>query len=168
MALSVLLSIDTLKTCVVLGALTRSRHNSNRELFGQGIANLASFAVGGMPGAGTMVRLARQIGYANPMKMLLTGDPVDAREAKQIGLISEVVPAADLVDRAGQLADIVAANAPLAMQAIKATVHSSHTLDWADAFALEAQQAGAVMRSRDAREGPRAFKEKRSPDFTGE
>jgi SulP family sulfate permease len=54
MALSVLLSIDTLKTCVVLGALTRSRHNSNRELFGQGIANLASFAVGGMPGAGTM------------------------------------------------------------------------------------------------------------------
>lgn len=54
LALSALLSIDTLKTCVVLDALTRSRHNSNRELFGQGIANLASFAVGGMPGAGTM------------------------------------------------------------------------------------------------------------------
>jgi len=54
MALSVLLSIDTLKTCVVLGALTRSRHNSNRELFGQGVANLASFGAGGMPGAGTM------------------------------------------------------------------------------------------------------------------
>ncbi len=53
-ALSVLLSIDTLKTCVVLDALTNNRHNSNRELFGQGIANLASFAVGGMPGAGTM------------------------------------------------------------------------------------------------------------------
>ncbi|MCE9506974.1 MAG: cyclic nucleotide-binding domain-containing protein [Alphaproteobacteria bacterium] len=54
LALSALLSIDTLKTCVVLDALTRSRHNSNRELFGQGIANLASFAAGGMPGAGTM------------------------------------------------------------------------------------------------------------------
>jgi len=53
-ALSALLSIDTLKTCVVLDALTKNRHNSNRELFGQGIANLASFAVGGMPGAGTM------------------------------------------------------------------------------------------------------------------
>lgn len=52
--LSALLSIDTLKTCVVLDALTRSRHNSNRELFGQGIANLASFMTGGMPGAGTM------------------------------------------------------------------------------------------------------------------
>jgi sulfate permease, SulP family len=54
LALSALLSIDTLKTCVVLDALTRHRHNSNRELFGQGIANLAAFAVGGMPGAGTM------------------------------------------------------------------------------------------------------------------
>ncbi|NNE37835.1 MAG: SLC26A/SulP transporter family protein, partial [Gammaproteobacteria bacterium] len=54
MALSVLLSIDTLKTCVVLDALTKNRHNSNRELFGQGIANLASFASGGMAGAGTM------------------------------------------------------------------------------------------------------------------
>ncbi len=54
MALSVLLSIDTLKTGVVLGALTRTRSNSNRELFGQGTANLASFIAGGMPGAGTM------------------------------------------------------------------------------------------------------------------
>ncbi len=54
LALSVLLSIDTLKTGVVLGALTRTRHNSNRGLFGQGVANLASFVAGGMPGAGTM------------------------------------------------------------------------------------------------------------------
>ncbi len=54
LTLSVLLSIDTLKTCVGLDALTRSRHNSDRELIGQGIGNLASFIVGGMPGAGTM------------------------------------------------------------------------------------------------------------------
>ncbi len=54
LALSALLSIDTLKTCVVLDALTHRRHNSNRELFGQGIGNLAAFVVGGMPGAGTM------------------------------------------------------------------------------------------------------------------
>ena len=52
--LAILLSIDTLKTCVVLDALTRSRHDSNRELIGQGVANLAAAAVGGMPGAGTM------------------------------------------------------------------------------------------------------------------
>jgi SulP family sulfate permease len=54
MTLSVLLSIDTLKTCVVVDALTRSRHNSNRELIGQGVGNLASALAGGMPGAGTM------------------------------------------------------------------------------------------------------------------
>lgn len=54
MALSALLSIDTLKTCVVLDALTKNRHDSNRELLGQGMANLASFMMGGMPGAGTM------------------------------------------------------------------------------------------------------------------
>ncbi len=54
LALSALLSIDTLKTCVVLDALTKGRHNSNRELLGQGIGNLAAFAAGGMPGAGTM------------------------------------------------------------------------------------------------------------------
>jgi SulP family sulfate permease len=54
LTLSVLLSIDTLKTCVVLDALTRSRHNSNRELIGQGLGNLASGIVGGIPGAGTM------------------------------------------------------------------------------------------------------------------
>lgn len=54
LTLSVLLSIDTLKTCVALDAMTRSRHNSDREIIGQGIGNLASFAIGGMPGAGTM------------------------------------------------------------------------------------------------------------------
>jgi sulfate permease, SulP family len=54
LTLSVLLSIDTLKTCVGLDALTRSRHNSNRELIGQGLGNLASFLVGGIPGSGTM------------------------------------------------------------------------------------------------------------------
>lgn len=52
--LAVLLSIDTLKTCVVLDALTRTRHDSNRELIGQGLGNLASTAIGGVPGAGTM------------------------------------------------------------------------------------------------------------------
>jgi SulP family sulfate permease len=54
LTLAVLLSIDTLKTCVVLDALTRSRHDSNRELIGQGLGNLASGAIGGIPGAGTM------------------------------------------------------------------------------------------------------------------
>ena len=121
-----------------------------------------------VPGAGTMVRLARQISYANAMKMMLTAEPVTAQEAKEMGLISEVLLADRLLDRAAELADIVAANAPLSLQAIKTTVHESLTEDWADAFAVERREAGMVMRSKDAREGPRAFKEKREPNFKGE
>lgn len=121
-----------------------------------------------VPGAGTMVRLVRQIGYANAMKMLLTGEPVTAAEAKAIGLISEVVPAERLEARAQELADLVAANAPLALQAIKTTVFETAHLGWNEAFAVEAREAGRVMRSADAREGPRAFKERRPPTFTGE
>ena len=121
-----------------------------------------------VPGAGSMVRLARQLPYAHAMKLLLTAEPIDAPTAQQIGLISEVVPAAELQARAQALAEIVAANAPLALQAIKKTVIDSHTLPWADAFAIEMEQAGAVMMSKDAREGPKAFKEKRKPEFTGQ
>lgn len=124
--------------------------------------------VGLVPGAGTMVRLARQIPYAHAMKLMLTGQPVSAREALAMGLISEVLAPAELLSRAEQLAELLAANAPLALQAIKQTVHASHTLPWADAFRVEMEQAGRVMMSRDAREGPRAFKQKRTPRFVGE
>ncbi len=121
-----------------------------------------------VPGAGTMVRLARQISYANAMKMLLTAQPVCAREAKEIGLISEVHSADNLQARAEELADIIAANAPLAMYGIKKTVLDSHTLSWEEAFKIEMEQSAMVMMSKDAREGPKAFKEKRRANFIGE
>jgi SulP family sulfate permease len=75
LTLSVLLSIDTLKTGVVLDALTRRRHNSNRELFGQGTANLAAFLAGGMPGAGTMGATLVNVtsGGRSPFSGLLEG-----------------------------------------------------------------------------------------------
>lgn len=122
---------------------------------------------GVVPGAGSMVRLARQISYANAMKMLLTAAPIDAAEARDIGLISEVMPLARLLARAEELADAVAANAPLAMRAIKQTVIESHTEDWSSAFQIEQNHSATVMMSSDAREGPKAFKEKRKPEFTG-
>ncbi|HQY71858.1 MAG TPA: enoyl-CoA hydratase, partial [Pseudomonadales bacterium] len=62
----------------------------------------------------------------------------------------------------------IAANAPLALAAIKRTVIDSHTESWNEAFTREAQESARVMMSRDAREGPRAFKEKRAPEFKGE
>ena len=85
-----------------------------------------------------------------------------------MGLVSEVVPVERLLERTEEVAENVCRQAPLALQAIKRTVLETHTLPWADAFRFEMEQAGAVMMSRDAREGPRAFKEKRTPDFRGE
>ncbi len=121
-----------------------------------------------VPGAGSMVRLTRQLPYAHAMKILLAGEPITAEQALAMGLVSEVVPMTRLLERAQELAENVCRQAPLALQAIKRTALDSHTLPWADAFHMEMEQAGAVMMSKDAREGPRAFKEKREPDFRGE
>jgi enoyl-CoA hydratase len=123
--------------------------------------------VGIVPGAGSMVRLARQLPWAHAMKILLGGEPISAEEALSMGLISEVVKAADLQSRAQHYADNICRQAPLALQAIKRTALETHTLPWADAFHFEMEQAGAVMMSKDAREGPRAFRDKRRPEFLG-
>ncbi|MFT4519135.1 MAG: enoyl-CoA hydratase [Halioglobus sp.] len=124
--------------------------------------------VGVVPGAGSMVRLTRQLPWAHAMKILLGGEPISAQEALAMGLVSEVVPLAQLQARAQHYADNICRQAPLALQAIKRTALATHTLPWADAFQFEMEQAGNVMMSKDAREGPRAFKEKRQPDFKGE
>ena len=123
--------------------------------------------VGVVPGGGSMVRLTRQLPYAHAMRLLLTGEPIDAPTALAWGLVSEVVAPGELAARAQALAERMAANAPLAMEAIKRTALLSHTEDWDAAFAREASEAVAVMKTEDAREGPRAFKEKRKPQFTG-
>ncbi|MCX2980199.1 crotonase/enoyl-CoA hydratase family protein [Halieaceae bacterium IMCC14734] len=123
---------------------------------------------GVVPGAGSMVRLARQLPYAHAMKILLGGEPVSAAEALAMGLVSEVVPLEQLQARAEHYAENVCRQAPLALQAIKRTAIETHTQSWADAYSFEMEQAGAVMMSKDAREGPRAFKEKRAPEFRGE
>jgi enoyl-CoA hydratase len=136
-------------------------------------ADSATFALpepqsGIVPGAGSMVRLARQLPYAHAMKILLGGEPVDAAQAQAMGLVSEVVPQSELLSRAEEVSARVCAQAPLALQAIKKTVLETHTQEWAEAFRFEMEQAASVMMSRDAREGPRAFRDKRTPDFRGE
>ena len=124
--------------------------------------------VGVVPGAGSMVRLARQLPWAHAMKILLGGEPISAAEALAMGLVSEVVPMDELQARAEHYAANICKQAPLALQAIKRTALETHTLPWMDAFNFEMEQAAAVMMSRDAREGPRAFKEKRPAQFVGE
>lgn len=124
--------------------------------------------LGIVPGAGSMVRLTRQLPWAHAMKILLGGAPVSAGEALAMGLVSEVVPLSDLQARAEYYADAICAQAPLALQAIKRTALETHTQPWAEAFGFEMGQAADIMMSKDAREGTRAFREKRAPEFSGE
>ena len=121
-----------------------------------------------VPGAGAMVRLARQISYAHAMKLMLTGEPWTAAEALTYGLISEVVAADELRTRAEELAFMICRCAPIALGVIKRTVRNSHTMPWEDAFRFEARESALATRSKDAREGPRAFKERRDPIWQGE
>ena len=120
------------------------------------------------PQGGSTIRLRRQIPYAKAMEMLLTGDMYPADDALSFGLISRVVPSGTALAKAREVAARVASNGPLAVQAIKEAVQRTECLPEQDALALDLQIGMKVSQSKDAREGPRAFKEKRTPNFTGE
>ena len=121
-----------------------------------------------VPGGGSMVRLPRQIPYCKAMEILLTGDRISAEEACRIGFVNEVVEPGQLMPRAYEFAERLARNAPLAMQAIKQTVLETSGIPLSEAYEIEHQHSGRGMMSKDAREGPRAFAEKREPVFIGE
>jgi enoyl-CoA hydratase len=120
-----------------------------------------------VPGGGSMVRLPRQLPWARAMELLLTGDPISADEAARLGLISRVVEPDRLLEEAERVAHRLAKNAPLALEAIKRTALETSGVPLAQAFQIEVQHAARVMQSEDAREGPRAFAEKREPSWKG-
>jgi enoyl-CoA hydratase len=122
---------------------------------------------GVIPFAGSMVRLPRQIGYCNAMELLLVGDTIDAHEARRLGLVNHVVAADAVLPKAHEIARKIAANGPLAVQRVKHTVLATSGLPLSDGYRLEDESTRIVMVSDDAREGPRAFVEKRPPRFTG-
>jgi enoyl-CoA hydratase len=119
------------------------------------------------PLGGSAVRLVRQIPYTVAADLLLTGRHIGADEAKQIGLIGHVVPDGRALRKALEIAELIAANGPLAVQAILRTIRETEGLHENDAFKLDAELGMAVFRSEDAKEGPRAFAEKRPPNFRG-
>jgi enoyl-CoA hydratase/carnithine racemase len=135
-------------------------------------ADSASFAFGEvkrglMPGNGGTQRLARRIGRARALEMILTGRTVDAREALALGLVEYVVPASELLARAVALAEQMAANAPVAVRSAKAAIHRGLELPLQDGLRLEQDLAAFLYTTEDAKEGPRAFLEKRAPVWQG-
>ena len=124
--------------------------------------------VGLFAAGGGVMRLPSRVGYAKAMEMAITGDNITAEEGLQYGLISAVTEPGKAVDAAIALAERVAQNAPLAVAASKQLVKAaSQGYDEAELWKLQATLQGKVFTSNDAKEGPKAFAEKRAPEWTG-
>ncbi len=119
------------------------------------------------PLGGSAVRLPRQIPYTVAADLLLTGRHLTATEAKELGLIGHVVPDGHALEKAHELAGQIAANGPLAVQAVLRTIRDSEGKHEDECWADDARVGAAVFASADAKEGPAAFMEKRPPRFTG-
>lgn len=117
------------------------------------------------PLGGSTVRLRRQIPYTLAMEMLLTGRHLTADEALRFGLVGRVVPAGEALVEARKVAAQIAENGPLAVQAIKRSVQETEGLAEAEALAKELEIGWPILATEDAKEGPRAFAEKRKPAF---
>ena len=118
-----------------------------------------------IPTGGSHIRLPRQIPWAVAMELLLTGRPITAQRAYDIGLVNEVVAADQLMPTALKWAETICKNGPLAVRTAKEIAVRALGLE--SGFVLEKAIGARVFASEDAKEGPRAFAEKRPPRFTG-
>jgi len=135
---------------------------SEKARFGQPEVNL-----GVIPGYAGTQRLCRIVGRGVAMELILTGRIIDAGEALRIGLVTQVVPPADLLTTAEKTAKTLVAKGPLALRAAMEVVNRGHDLDFDDACALEAQMFGVLCATEDMKEGTTAFLEKRQAAFKG-
>ncbi len=120
-----------------------------------------------IPFAGALVRLPDQLPQALAMEMLLTGDQTTADHLKAHGLINHVLPADQVLAKALEIAERIAANGPLAIAEIKRVTTAAKGVPMAEGFRIETEAMDRVMASEDAREGPAAFMEKRAPQYRG-
>lgn len=123
--------------------------------------------VGLFAAGGGLLRLPSRVGYSKAMEMALTGDPISAEEANTFGLIARLSEPGSAVADALALAERIAKNAPLAVAASSTIIKGTVGLTEAEMWALQQEHQGTVFMSNDAREGPKAFAEKREPNWTG-
>jgi enoyl-CoA hydratase len=119
------------------------------------------------PLGGSTVRLSRQIPYTLAAEYLLTGRHIPAAEAREVGLIGHVVPAGEAVDKAMEIANQIAANAPLSVRAVLRSLRETREMTEVDGLAFELDIGYPIIGTEDAKEGARAFKEKRDPVWKG-
>ena len=123
-----------------------------------------------MAAAGGVIRLQRQIPLKVALEIMLTGEPVTPARAYELGLINRVAPAGTALDVALALAESIAGNAPLSVEQSKRVAHTTYAMgsDWEpEVWQVNADASTVVFTSKDAREGPRAFAEKRQPQWQG-
>jgi enoyl-CoA hydratase len=125
-------------------------------------------SLGIIPGAGGTQRLPRIVGLGRAKEMILTGARWDARQALEAGLVSQVVPLAELMGAARAMAERVLALGPLAVRLAKAALNASSQMPLGAGLAFESTVQAITFESRDKMEGTSAFLEKRRPRFTGE
>ncbi len=130
--------------------------------FGQPEVNL-----GIIPGGGGTQRLPRVVGLGAALRMILTGELIDATEALRLRLVEEVLPPEQLMPRAVQLADLIASKSPVAIAAAKEATRASLNMSLDDGMKLETALFQLCFSSEDKAEGVRAFLEKRAANFTG-
>ncbi len=125
-------------------------------------ANVGLFAAGG-----GLLRLPSRVGYGKAMEMAITADPITAEEGLEFGLIARLAEKGGAVDVAMELAERVAKNAPLAVAASKQLIRATTGMTEDDFWEHQKSFSRTVFTSNDAKEGPRAFAEKRPPEWTG-
>jgi len=123
--------------------------------------------LGVLPGGGGTQRLPRLVGKGRALQLILSGEMISAQEAYRIGLVNEVVPAADLIPRAEAILKQIFANAPLAVRYSLEAVNRGLETSQTEGLALEASFFGLCAGTEDKQEGTRAFLEKRAPQFQG-
>lgn len=119
------------------------------------------------PCDGAITRLTSQVSWCHMMELFAVADPITAQDAFRMGLVNKVVPLKDLMPTAEKIARRMAENAPLALRNIKEVALRSLSMPMDQSFALEWAMGTRIMTTEDAREGPRAFAEKRKPDYKG-